>query len=105
MDLFMELPPLLGSNGRLNPLAPGRTGRKSHVGKLKHMLYGSKDAPRKFAEVMIKFMDSIGAEAIILDQMVFRWEWQGHEMNICLHVDDIVATPSSDAIKEEFVDS
>ena len=105
MDLFMELPPLLGSNGRLNPLEYSGCGRgkcKSHVGKLKHMLYGSKDAPRKFAEVMIKFMDSIGAEAIITDQMVFRWEWQGHEMNICLHVDDIVATPSSNAIKEEF---
>lgn len=105
MDLFMELPPLLGSNGRLNPLEYSGCGRgkcKSHVGKLKHMLYGSKDAPRKFAEVMIKFMNSIGAKAIITDQMVFRWEWQGHEMNICLHVDDIVATPSSDSIKEEF---
>ena len=89
----------------MNPLDYSGCGRgkcKSHVGKLKHMLYGAKDAPRKFAEAMIKFMDSIGAEAIITDQMVFRWEWQGHEMNICLHVDDIVATPSSNAIKEEF---
>ena len=105
MELFMELPPLLGSDGSLNPLEYSGCGRgkcKTHVAKLKHMLYGAKDAPRKFAEIMIKFMDSIGAESIITDQMVFRWEWQGHEMNMCLHVDDLVATPSSDEIKEEF---
>ena len=49
-------------------------------------------------------MESIGAQPCVSDRMAFRWEWQGHEMNFCVHVDDIVATPSSEAIRAEFED-
>jgi len=105
MELYMELPPLIGTDGGSSSAEYADCGRgkcKTHVAKLRHMLYGSKDAPRAWANCMIKFMESIGAVAILTDRMVFRWEWQGHEMNCCLHVDDLVATPSSDVIRDEF---
>ena len=106
-ELYMELPPLLDADGQPNPSGYQECGRgkcASHVAKLKRMLYGAKDAPRLWAEVMTDFMGSLPGEAktIATDRMVYRWEWNGEEMNCAIHVDDIVATPSSESIRAEF---
>jgi len=47
-------------------------------------------------------MEGIGARPCVSDRMAFRWEWNGEEMNVCVHVDDLVATPSSETIRAEF---
>jgi hypothetical protein len=111
----MELPPLarpggerVGADGD-EELYAGCGGGKNRrtVAKLSRYLYGSKDAPRKWMEAVRSFMDSIGAKSLISDRMSFRWKWTDptgnrHEMNMAVHVDDIVGTPSSDAIRDEF---
>ena len=43
-------------------------------------------------------MESIGAQPCVSDRMAFRWEWQGHEMNL------LQRQASSEAIQAEFED-
>ena len=113
--VYMELPPLVrldgsrvGSDGdEVEYEGCGGGKNRKTVAKLSRYLYGSKDAPRKWAQAVQAFCESIGAESLISDRMAFRWKWvdekgQQHEMVFAVHVDDIVGTPSSDAIKEEF---
>ena len=40
--------------------------------------------------------------ATVSDRCVYRFEWKGHRMDAAVHVDDIISTPSSPEIKEEF---
>ena len=109
-EVFMELPPMVMTGEQREEGAAvgavypgcGRGRSRSHVAKLSHYLYGQKDASRAWSRSLQLFMESIGARPCVSDRMAFRWEWQGHEMNFCVHVDDIVATPSSEAIRAEF---
>ena len=94
----MELPPQMGENGAHCPeLYPDcGTGKSTQVvAKLNHYLYGQKDAARAWMASVMAFFDSIGAVPLVSDRMAFRWEHDGEEMNVAVHVDDFVATPSS----------
>ena len=110
-ELFMELPELLGQGGVSAPelydgCGAGRSSGK--VARLKRHLYGSKDAPRAWMQQVQKFMKWIGEEpgyssrSLVSDRMAFRWETPDGEMNMCVHVDDIVATPSCEAVRAAF---
>ena len=108
--VYMELPPLVrlggsrvGSEGdEVEYEGCGGGKNRKTVAKLSRYLYGSKDAPRRWAQNVQAFCEKIGAESLISDRMAFRWRWKGHTMNFAIHVDDIVGTPSSDEIREEF---
>ena len=113
--VYMELPPLMRSGGsRVGAEGDeeeyeGCGGGKNRqtVAKLRKYLYGSKNAPRKWQQAMQGFCESIGARALVSDRMAFRWTWTDgsgarHDMRYAVHVDDIVCTVSSDAIKDEF---
>ena len=104
-ELFMELPELLGQGGVSAPelydgCGAGRSSGK--VARLKRHLYGSKDAPRAWMQQVQAFMQWIGARSLVSDRMAFRWETPEGEMNMCVHVDDIVATPSCEAVRAAF---
>lgn len=109
-DIFMELPPMLltkeqqAAGMTVEDVYPecGKAQCRGTVAKLVHYLYGQKDASRAWSREMQLFMKSIGAKACVSDRMAFRWRWKGHEMTACVHVDDIVATVSSEAIRAEF---
>jgi hypothetical protein len=111
----MELPPLARPDGTrvgaegdeewYEGCGGGKNKRK--VARLNRYLYGAKDSPRRWQQSVQAFCESIGAEPLISDRMAFRWKWKDsegkrHSMNFAVHVDDIVATPSSDAIRDEF---
>jgi hypothetical protein len=114
-QVFMELPPLarvdgsrVGAGGD-SEIYEGCGGGKNRdtVALLKRQLYGSKDAPRYWQKAVQAFCESIGARSLVSDRMAFRWKWtdkqkKRHEMSFAVHVDDILCTPSSDAINEEF---
>lgn len=107
-DVYMQLPQLLGENG-----VPadgdykdcGRGKGSGYVARLNNYLYGQKDASRAWMISVQKFMKEIGAKQMVMDRMAFRWEYEGEEMNLCVHVDDIVATPSSEKIRVAFEDA
>ena len=76
------------------------TGKSTQVvAKLIYYLYGQKDAARAWMASVMAFFDSIGAVPLVSDRMAFRWEHDGEEMNVAVHVDDFVATPSSESIR------
>ena len=104
-EIYMELPPQVGENGAHCPeLYPDcGTGKSTQVvAKLNHYLYGQKDAARAWMASVMAFFDSIGAVPLVSDRMAFRWEHDGEEMNVAVHVDDFVATPSSESIRALF---
>ena len=113
--VYMELPPLMRADGsRVGAegdasLYEGCGGGKNRdtVALLKRQLYGTCDAPRYWQKAVQAFCQSIGATSLVSDRMAFRWKWtdergERHEMSFAVHVDDILCTPSSDAINAEF---
>jgi len=92
--VYMELPPLVrldgsrvGSDGdEVEYEGCGGGKNRKTVAKLSRYLYGSKDAPRRWAQAVQAFCEKIGAESLISDRMAFRWRWKGHTMNFAVHV-------------------
>jgi len=111
MEVYMQLPKLLSEGGVDAPGEYDNCGAGKGHGKcarLRRAIYGLPQSGRLFMQALNKFFYSLndGADskcrATVSDRCVYRFEWKGHRLDACCHVDDIISTPSSPEIKEEF---
>jgi hypothetical protein len=79
----------------------GSDRQSGKVAEMKRHLYGEVDGGRAFEREFIEFMNEIGAVATVSDRMVFKYEWNGHESFILVHVDDMLYNGSDDEILDE----
>ena len=110
-EIYMQLPKLLTEGGRDAPETYQGCGAGRGHGKcarLLRYLYGLPQSSRRWMQTLNKFFYSLNdgkdsrCRATVSDRCVFRWEWKGHCLNAAVHVDDIISTPSSPEIREEF---
>ena len=110
LDMYMELPELLGAGGAAAPSEYSKCGSGRGLGKvarLRAYLYGHPSASRQFARAVLKFfstpeMKRDGARSLISDRMCFRWKFGGETMSCGVWVDDFVCTFSGTKIQREF---
>ena len=110
VEMYMELPELLGASGGTAPGEYERCGSgrgAGKVAKLRSYLYGHPSASRAFAREVSKLFDTPemrrdGARSLVSDRMSFRWKWGGETMNVCVWVDDFVCSCSGTKIQREF---
>ena len=94
-----ELPPEM----RGGEFGVGGRAKVAHVHKA---WYGLPQAPRSWQQHLMRFLldpDKLGAKLFIHDRDAFEWEWQGHRLIGCIHVDDILFAVSSLEIRDEFM--
>jgi len=80
----------------------GKT-RAAHVHKA---WYGLPQAPRCWQQHLMRYLldpEKIGANLYIHDRNAFEWEWNGHRLIGCIHVDDVLFAVSSLDIRDEFM--
>jgi hypothetical protein len=109
-EVYMQLPKLLSEGGVDAPGGYKNCGVGRGHGKcarLKRALYGLPSSGRLWMQALNEFFYSLNGpdsscRATVSDRCVYRFEWKGHRMDAAVHVDDIISTPSSPEIKEEF---
>ena len=80
----------------------GKT-RAAHVHKA---WYGLPQAPRCWQQHLMRYLldsEKIGATLFVHDRNAFEWEWNGHRLIGCIHVDDVLFAVSSLDIRDEFM--
>jgi hypothetical protein len=85
-------------------------GGKSKAAHVHKAWYGLPQAPRCWQQHLMRYLldpDKIGATLFVHDRNAFEWEWNGHRLIGCIHVDDVLFAVSSldirNIIRDEFM--
>ena len=86
------------------PEALGFGTGKGRIGHLHRCLYGGKASGRSWQQFLMRYLiDDLGATVHINDRNCYDWEWQGHTLQGCIHVDDLLYAVSNVLIRDEFM--
>ena len=105
-EVYMQLPqlPLDGLPADYYDGCGHGRGR-GYVGKLRRYLYGMCDAGRQFDKVLSGFFLQLGARRTHMDKSVWVWKQGADMMYLSSHVDDVLVSYSSEAIRARFDDA